>query len=125
MFSHVMLGSSDIERSRKFYDALLASVGGSPAKQDAKGRLVYAHKGGALMISKPINGEPASGANGGTVGFATDSPEELHKWHQAGVENGGVTAEDPPGMREDSKVYLAYLRDPDGNKLCAIHRPKT
>ena len=124
MFNHVMLGSNDIDRSKKFYDALLASLGGKPGTQDSRGRLVYVHNKGVLMLSKPINGEAATGANGGTLGFAADSPEQLHAWHRAGVENGGVTAEDPPGLREDSKVYLAYLRDPDGNKLCAVHRPK-
>ena len=124
MFSHVMLGSNDLARSKTFYDALLASVGGRPGKQDAKGRLVYVHNNGVLMLSTPINGEAATGANGGTLGFVADSPEQLDAWHRAGVENGGVTAEDPPGLRDDSKLYLAYLRDPDGNKLCALHRPK-
>ena len=76
------------------------------------------------MLSTPINGEAATGANGGTLGFVADSPEQLDAWHRAGAENGGVTAEDPPGLRDDSKLYLAYLRDPDGNKLCALHRPK-
>ena len=123
MFSHVMLGSNDLARSQKFYDALLASVGGKPGRQDAKGRLVYFHNNAALLLSKPLNGEAATGANGGTVGFIANGPEQVHAWHRAGVENGGVTCEDPPGLREDSKLYLAYLRDPDGNKLCALHRP--
>ena len=119
-----MLGSSDIERSRKFYDALLGAVGGKPANQDAKGRLIYAHDGGVLMISQPINGAPASGANGGTVGFAVSGPEQADAWHKAGTENGGTAIEDPPGIRQGSSgpIYLAYLRDPDGNKICALHR---
>ena len=124
MFSHVMLGSNDLARSKKFYDALLGSLGGGPGKHDAKGRVIYSHKSGILMLSAPINGASATGANGGTLGFAADSPEQADAWHRAGVENGGVTAEDPPGLRDDSKLYLAYLRDPDGNKLCAVHRPK-
>ncbi len=124
MFSHVMIGSNDIARSKRFYDALVAAMGGSPGMQDAKGRLIYAHRGGRLMVGTPIDGKPACGANGGTIGFAAESPEEAEAWHKAGVENGGMSVEDPPGIRQASsgRVYLAYLRDPDGNKLCALHR---
>lgn len=124
MFSHVMIGSNDLARSRTFYDALLATTGGSPGVEDARGRLIYAHRGGRLMISKPINGQPATGANGGTIGFTMDSPEEAKAWHDAGVANGGTSVEDPPGERSGAsgRIYLAYLRDPDGNKLCALHR---
>ena len=122
MFSHVMIGSNDIARTKVFYDALMAAMGGQPGVQDAKGRLIYAHRDGRLMISKPINGEPACGANGGTIGFSVASVQEGDAWHKAGVENGGTTAEDPPGIRPGGNVYLAYLRDPDGNKLCAVHR---
>jgi catechol 2,3-dioxygenase-like lactoylglutathione lyase family enzyme len=121
MFSHVMVGSNDIERSRKFYDAVFAAIGGKPAATDARGRLRYAHNGGVLMVSRPIDGEAASHANGGTIGFTVASPEQAHAWHDAGVANGGTSIEDPPGSR--GTLYLAYIRDPDGNKLCALHRP--
>lgn len=125
MFSHVMLGSSDIGKSKTFYDAALGALGIKPARTDDKGRLIYLHNGGILMISTPIDGEPATHANGGTIGFAADSTEAADAWHQAGVANGGVSCEDPPGFRENNfgRMYLAYLRDPDGNKLCALHRP--
>jgi len=123
MFSHVMVGSNDIARSKKFYDALFASVGGPRAIQDPKGRLIYAHKGSMFLVSKPIDGKPATHANGGTIGFAL-TPEEANAWHKAGVENGGTSCEDPPGPRDGSPYYLAYLRDPDGNKLCALHAMK-
>ena len=121
MFSHVMVGSNDIERSRKFYDGLF----GKPARTDDKGRLSYGRRGAVLMVSKPIDGQPASRANGGTIGFAFDSPEEVDAWHAAGIAAGGTAIEDPPGWRENAfgKLYLAYLRDPDGNKLCGLHRP--
>jgi len=121
MFSHVMVGSNDLERSRKFYDALF----GKPAKTDDKGRLSYGRRGAVLMVSNPINGEPATHGNGSTVGFAFDTPEEVDAWHAAGVAAGGTAIEDPPGYRANAfgKLYLAYLRDPDGNKLCALHRP--
>ena len=121
MFSHVMVGSNDIQRSKRFYDALFENEGSI----DPKGRLMYRHKGAAFMVSKPINGEPACPANGGTIGFNFDSPEEIDAWHKRGVEAGGTSVEEPPGFREREygKLYLAYLRDPDGNKLCGLHRP--
>jgi catechol 2,3-dioxygenase-like lactoylglutathione lyase family enzyme len=120
MFSHVMLGSNDIERSKKFYDATFAAFGGPAGIIDPAGRLVYMHNGGIFLLTKPINGQAACGANGGTVGFAM-TPDQANAWHDAGVANGGTTCEDPPGPREGSPYYLAYLRDPDGNKLCALH----
>ncbi len=124
MFSHVMIGSNDIARSKKFYDAVLGAIGAKPGTQDAKGRLIYAHNDGLLMVSKPIDGKPATHANGGTIGFAVANPEQAAAWHKAGVENGGTAIEDPPGVRQGGAgpFYLAYLRDPDGNKLCALHR---
>lgn len=120
MFSHVMLGCNDIEHSKKFYDAVFAAFGGPAGIIDPAGRLVYMHNGGIFLLTKPINGAPACGANGGTIGFAM-TPDQANAWHDAGVANGGTTCEDPPGPREGSPYYLAYLRDPDGNKLCALH----
>jgi catechol 2,3-dioxygenase-like lactoylglutathione lyase family enzyme len=127
MFSHIMIGSNDIARSKMFYDALFGVMGGPPGVQDAKGRLIYSHRGGRLLVTKPIDGEAATGANGGTIGFAMDGPEQADAWHKAGVENGGTAIEDPPGVRQggSGSMYLAYLRDPDGNKLCALHRLTT
>ncbi len=124
MFSHMMIGSNDLARSKIFYDALFGAVGGTPGIQDEKGRLVYLHAGAVFLVTKPINGEPACHANGATIGFAMDSPAQADAWHQAGVDNGGTAVEDPPGVRESGlgALYLAYLRDPDGNKLCALHR---
>ncbi len=124
MFSHVMVGSNDIDRSKKFYDALFTAVGGKPGVKDAKGRLIYSHDGGLLMVSKPIDGKPACHANGGTIGFKMTGAEQAEAWHKAGVANGGSSIEDPPGIRQggSGQMYLAYLRDPDGNKLCALHR---
>ena len=107
--------------SKKFYDAVFQAVGGKPGEQDAKGRLRYAHNGGVLMVSKPIDGKPATHSNGGTIGLLMASPEQAAAWHKAGVANGGTSIEDPPGFR--GQTYLAYIRDPDGNKLCALCRP--
>jgi catechol 2,3-dioxygenase-like lactoylglutathione lyase family enzyme len=124
MFSHVMVGANDIQASKRFYDATLGALGIPPGQADDKGRVFYMTPTGVFAITKPINGEPACHANGGTIGFAVKSPEEANAWHEAGVANGGSSCEDPPGVREGAigKLYLAYLRDPAGNKLCALHR---
>ena len=123
MFSHIMIGTSDLDRAKGFYDALLATLDVPPAMVDGE-RIFYMTPTGVFSVSKPINGEPASFANGGTVGFACKSPEQTDAWHAAGVAHGGIACEDPPGVRAGGmgKLYLAYLRDPDGNKLCALHR---
>ncbi len=124
MFSHVMVGVNDLERSRKFYDALLGTLGIAPGGAN-KNRYFYRSPTGSFGITTPINGEPATHGNGSTLGFNMTSPEQADAWHAAGVANGGTTCEDPPGWRDGSvgRLYLAYLRDPDGNKLCALHRP--
>ncbi len=123
MYSHIMVGTNDADRSKKFYDATFQAMGGKPGMKDDKGRLIYMHNGGLFMVSPPIDGQPATHANGGTVGFAMETGQ-ADAWHAAGIANGGQSIEDPPGVREGSfgKLYLAYLRDPDGNKLCALKR---
>ena len=124
MFSHIMLGADDIAAAKTFYDATLGALGLPEGRIDDKGRVTYFTKTGILMLSKPLDGKPASCANGGTIGFAASSPEQADAWHTAGVAAGGTTCEDPPGIRSGSMgpLYLAYLRDPSGNKLCALHR---
>jgi len=122
MFNHVMVGSNDIARSKTFYDAIFAVLGAKPANVDAKGRIAYVHGGGVFMVSPPIDGKPATVANGGTIGFKMESQEQAAAWHAAGVANGGTSIEDPPGVRPGGAMYLAYMRDPDGNKLCGLFR---
>lgn len=124
MYSHNMVGANDIEAAKKFYDATFQAIGGKPAIQDDKGRLIYMHNGGLFLVGTPIDGEPATVGNGCTIGFAMEDPEQAKAWHDAGVANGGTSIEDPPGIREGGfgAMYLAYLRDPSGNKLCALHR---
>ena len=124
MFSHIMVGANDISASTKFYDAIMGALGVPPGRADDKGRVFYRTKTGVFGITKPINGEPACAANGGTIGFAAESPEVADAWHAAGLANGGTTCEDPPGIREGGavKLYIAYLRDPAGNKICALKR---
>lgn len=124
MFSHIVVGSNDIEKSKTFYDAILAVLDYPPGVIDEKGRCIYANADGVLIVTPPINGKEATHGNGMTIGFKAASPELANAWHQAGIENGGVTCEDPPGIRAHSgrELYLAYLRDPTGNKLCAVYR---
>ena len=130
MFSHVMVGSNDIERSRHFYDAVLAVLGaGEPVRSlNATGqvRLFYRHDGSTFCVSEPINGESATFANGATIGFKCNSPAQVLQFHDVAVAHGGTSIEEPPGLREGKlgAMHLAYVRDPDGNKLCALHRPK-
>ncbi|MGN6375610.1 MAG: VOC family protein [Sphingomonas sp.] len=125
MFSHVVLGADDIGAARRFYDAVLGVLGAPAGRIDERGRIIYNHHGGRLVITRPVNGEPTAAGNGHTLGFLASSPEQVDAWHAAGVANGGTSAEDPPGIRhatEGRVVYLAYLRDPAGNKLCGFHR---
>ncbi|QQR38747.1 VOC family protein [Devosia rhizoryzae] len=122
MFTHVMIGSNDLDKAKRFYDATFVALGGRPGEVDAGGRLVYAHDGSRLMVTKPIDGKPATHANGGTIGILAPSPEHVQAWHDAGVANGGTSVETPPHERPNG-AFVAYMRDPDGNKLSARSRP--
>ena len=124
MFTHVMVGSNDIEASKAFYDAVFGTIGLPAGQFDPKGRVFYRTKTGSFGITKPINGQAATHANGGTIGFPCTSPEQAKAFHDAGVANGGKSIEDPPGWRQGAagQIYLAYLRDPAGNKIVAVHR---
>ncbi|HEX2816489.1 MAG TPA: VOC family protein [Phenylobacterium sp.] len=123
MFSHIMIGTNDLTRAKSFYDAVLGTLGVPPGAVD-RHRVFYRTPTGVFSVSVPIDGEPATCANGGTVGFACADTAQADAWHAAGLANGGVSIEDPPGVREGAfgNLYLAYLRDPDGNKICALHR---
>ena len=123
MFSHIMIGTNDLDRAKTFYDAVLGAIGVAPGMVD-RHRVFYRTTTGTFSVSKPIDGKPATPANGGTIGFAADSAEAADAFHATGIAHGGKTCEEPPGIREGSgmKLYIAYLRDPDGNKLCALHR---
>jgi catechol 2,3-dioxygenase-like lactoylglutathione lyase family enzyme len=130
MLNHVVVGSNDLQRSKRFYDAVLATLGaGEPFRNTTAAghtRLFYRHNGSTFCVSEPINGEAATYANGGTIGFKCESPEQVREFHDVAVKHGGQSIEEPPGLREGSigAMHLAYVRDPDGNKLCAIFRVK-
>lgn len=122
MFSHLFVGSNDLAKAKVFYDALFAAIGGPEGVLTPAGtRLIYSHKGANFIVATPNDGNPACVANGGTIGFAIDSVDQVNAWHAAGVAHGGTAVEDPPGVRPAFNAYLAYLRDPDGHKLCALH----
>ena len=123
MFSHIMIGTNNLEKSKAFYDAVLGTLG-VPAGMVDRHRAFWRTPAGVFSVSQPIDGKPATVCNGGTIGFACDSPAQADAWHAAGVANGGATCEDPPGVRDGANgaMYLAYLRDPDGNKICGLHR---
>lgn len=128
MFNHVMVGTNDIARAKRFYDAVLGTLGAGEPVQNAAStghnRLFYRHNGSTFCVTEPINGEAAAPANGGTIGFKCTSPEQVNAFHDTAVANGGTSEEEAPGLRESKMgaMHLAYVRDPDGNKLCAIYR---
>jgi catechol 2,3-dioxygenase-like lactoylglutathione lyase family enzyme len=128
MFNHVMVGTNDLAKSQRFYDAVLGVLGAGEAARSlapsGHARIFYRHDGAAFGVAEPINGQPAGFANGATIGFKCNSPEQVNAFHAAAVANGGQAIEDPPGWRGDGPLYLAYVRDPDGNKLCAVYRRK-
>ena len=130
MLNHVMVGSNNITRSKKFYDAVLGVIGvASPSERTNDGgqkRLFYSHQGSTFCIAEPMNGEPVLSSNGSTIGFVCDSPEQIQEFHDVAIANGGTSIEDPPGLRENNygSTYLCYFLDPDGHKLCGVHIPQ-
>ena len=129
MLNHVMLGSNDIEKTKKFYNSVLSVLGAGDAmehlNETGQTRLFYIHDGSTFSVSEPVNGEPVSIANGSTIGFVCDSPEQVKEFHDIAVANGGISVEDPPGPRDGTMglMHLCYFLDPDGHKICGIHRP--
>ena len=132
MFNHIVIGTNNVERSRDFYDRVLGTLGVSAAiidkLADGKTRLFYRHGGMSFIVTEPINGAASTVNNGGTIAFRCDCPEQVQAFHDTAVAHGGESIEDAPGIRSNpivGEIYSAYVRDPDGNKLCATHRMKT
>lgn len=128
MLNHVMIGTNDIDVSRSFYNSVLGVLGARNAivnlNETGQTRLFYVHNGSTFCISEPINGEPANPANGFTIGFVCNSPEQVMEFHDVAIKNGATSVEGPPGVRENTmgKKYSCYFLDPDGHKVCGMHR---
>jgi catechol 2,3-dioxygenase-like lactoylglutathione lyase family enzyme len=121
MFTHMFVGSNDIAKSRAFYDAALGALGHANVMPSDVPRLVYPGAGGSYIVAAPGDGNAATHYNGFTAGFAAADMAAVDAFHAAGVANGG-TDEGAPGHRPQApgKAYGAYLRDPDGHKVCAF-----
>ena len=113
MFSHVMVGSNDIARSKKFYDAVFVAMGAQPGVEDARGAGLQ-HNGGRFMVSKPIDGKPANHANGGTIGFTMSDAKQAEVWHKAGVANGGTSVQQGPFPATERGGAAAAVGEPAG-----------
>ena len=119
IFTHVVLGTNDLEKATQFYDAALGALGVKNLGPMGDNACLYGAEGPEFLVTKPANGEEACHANGGTIGFAAPSRDAVHKFHEAGLANGG-TDEGEPGPRAFTPTaYAAYLRDPCGNKICS------
>lgn len=128
MLSHIIIGTSDIDKARAFYDTVLAVLGyGEPmvhVNSTGQTRLFYMKDGPFFGVTEPINGEPPTVANGSTIGFRCDSLEQVKKLHDVAVANGATSIEEPPGPRDGGALgtmHLCYFTDPDGHKVCGIH----
>jgi catechol 2,3-dioxygenase-like lactoylglutathione lyase family enzyme len=121
MFSHMFLGTNNLDQSRNFYEAALAPLGINNVMPADQPRAVFPGQGSTLILGAPANGEPATVSNGFTVGFAAADSAAVDAFHAAGLANGG-SDEGAPGHRPNApgKAYGAYLRDPDGHKICAF-----
>ena len=120
IFTHVTLGTNNFDSAVKFYDATLKSLGINNLGKLHDTAMMYGLETFEFVVLTPSNGESACSANGGTIGFAADSRDAVHKFHEAGLASGG-TNEGEPGPRNFApNAYAAYLRDPDGNKITAI-----
>ncbi|WP_241596180.1 VOC family protein [Rosenbergiella epipactidis] len=121
MYSHVVVGAKEIAVAQRFYDAIFSHMPLDEQGIDKFERPFYRQGKQRFIITLPINGQPATAANGGTIGFELASCEAVYAWHQAGISHGGSSAESAPHIREDGKC-VAYLRDPTGNKLCTFYQ---
>src|SRR3978361_1908922 len=108
MFSHVMIGTNDLEKAKSFYDALLGTLGVQPGRVD-RHRIFYRTKPGTVPVSKPIDGKPATPANGGTIGFTAETADAADAFHATGIAPGGTPRRNAPGTREGAgmKLYIA------------------
>ncbi|MCW1382072.1 VOC family protein [Novosphingobium sp. KCTC 2891] len=120
MIGYVTLGTSDLERGAKFYDALAAEMG-TARMMEWDGAIAWGTPGGGagIGLTKPFDGNPATVGNGVMVALEAKDNAQVDRLHAVALANGG-TCEGAPGPRGDGGFYAAYFRDPDGNKLNAF-----
>ncbi|AJG22610.1 VOC family protein [Cupriavidus basilensis] len=117
IFTHVVVGTNDLDRARAFYDEVLGTLGIKRVMSMDTASL-WGIEGPEFMVTKPGNGLPSTYANGGTVSFAAPTRAAVHEFHQAALKLGAKD-EGQPGPRNFTPTsYAAYVRDPDGNKIC-------
>ena len=125
IFTHIVVGSNDLEKSAVFYDKVLGALGinpfNIPGREEPITSILYGKEKPEFIVTTPKNGEAACYANGGTIGFCAESREAIDQFYAAALANGG-SCEGEPGPREAAgpDSYGAYVRDPDGNKICAF-----
>ena len=126
LVSYVTIGTDDIDGAVTFYDAVLGALGARQVWRQGTWA-GYGPEGddhGTILLCAPQNEQAARAGNGIMIGLHADSPARVEAFHAAALANGG-TCEGPPGPREayGEGYYLAYVRDPTGNKLSAFYRP--
>lgn len=119
MFTHMTIGTNDLERSKKFYDGALGALGVKYLGPMGEKAYMYGTDSPQFIVLKPANGLPATYGNGGTIGFAAPNRAAVAAFHAAGLKAGGKCEGEPGPRAFTPTAYAAYLRDPDGNKICA------
>lgn len=119
MIGYVTLGTNDLPRAAKFYDAIAAEMG-TGRMMEFDGFIAWGTPdgGAGIGLTKPFDGNPASVGNGVMIALEAKDKDQVHRLHAIALANGG-TCEGPPGPRGDT-FYAGYFRDPDGNKLNAF-----
>ncbi len=119
IFTHVCIGSNDIDRARRFYDAALAPLGIDYLGPFLDQGIGYGRHVPELLILRPLENGPATVSNGATIGFQAPDRQAVARFHAAGLAAGGTDAGAPGRRGAMPHAFGAYLRDPDGNKICA------
>jgi catechol 2,3-dioxygenase-like lactoylglutathione lyase family enzyme len=119
IFTHNCVGTNDLERSGRFYDACLAPLGITRLGDFLDQGLAYGDRAAEFLVLRPVNGEAALPGNGVTIGFKAPDRQSVSVFHAAGLATGGIDAGAPGPRGAVPHAFGAYLLDPDGNKICA------
>lgn len=118
MFSHVVVGTNDLNAAKHFYDTVMGSLGHEPGAL-AGDRVIYASPTGILVVTTPFDGNDATNGNGITIGLNAPGRDAVDTFHSRGIDAGGTDEGKPGPWPAIPNSYAAYLRDPVGNKLVA------